>query len=62
MKDAIIGHRQTLEQLYHAIASNRVAGAYLFVGIANVGKETIALHFAKTINRPNTPNLSLIHI
>ncbi|MCE2396804.1 DNA polymerase III subunit delta', partial [Candidatus Poribacteria bacterium] len=50
MKDAIIGHRQTLEQLYHAIASNRVAGAYLFVGIANVGKETIALHFAKTIN------------
>ena len=50
MQDAIIGHRQTLEQLYHAIASNRIAGAYLFVGVANVGKETVALHFAKTIN------------
>ena len=50
MQDAIIGHRQILEQLYHAIASNRVAGAYLFVGVANVGKETVALHFAKTIN------------
>ena len=50
MRDAIIGHRQILEQLYHAIASNRVAGAYLFVGVANVGKETVALHFAKSIN------------
>ncbi len=50
MQDAIIGHHQILEQLYHAIASNRIAGAYLFVGIANIGKETVALHFAKTIN------------
>ena len=50
MQDAIIGHHQILEQLYHAIASNRVAGAYLFVGVANVGKETVALHFAKSIN------------
>ena len=50
MQDLIIGHQQILEQLYHAIASNRVAGAYLFVGVANVGKETVALHFAKSIN------------
>ncbi len=50
MQDGIIGHHQILEQLYHAIASNRVAGAYLFVGSANVGKETVALHFAKSIN------------
>ena len=50
MQDAIIGHHQILEQLYHAIASGRVAGAYLFVGVANVGKETAALHFAKSIN------------
>ena len=50
MRDAIIGHHQILKQLYHAIASNRVAGAYLFVGVANVGKETVALHFAKSIN------------
>lgn len=50
MQAPIIGHQQILEQLYHAIASNRVAGAYLFVGLANVGKETVALHFAKSIN------------
>ena len=50
MRDAIIGHHQILKQLYHAIASDRVAGAYLFVGVANVGKETIALNFAKSIN------------
>lgn len=50
MQDGIIGHQQILEQLYHAIASNRVAGAYLFVGTASVGKETVALHFAKSIN------------
>ncbi len=50
MQDAIIGHQQILEQLYHAIASNRIAGAYLFVGVPQVGKETVALHFAKSIN------------
>ena len=50
MRDAIIGHHQILKQLYHAIASDRVAGAYLFVGVANVGKETVALNFAKSIN------------
>ena len=33
MQDAIIGHQQILEQLHHAIASNRIAGAYLFVGL-----------------------------
>ena len=50
MRDAIIGHHQILKQLYHTIASDRVAGAYLFVGVANVGKETVALNFAKSIN------------
>ena len=50
MEGTIIGHDRILEQLYHAIASNRIAGAYLFVGVANVGKETVALHFAKSIN------------
>ncbi len=50
MKQPIIGHQQIIEQFHHAIVSNRVAGAYLFAGIANVGKETVALHFAKSIN------------
>jgi DNA polymerase-3 subunit delta' len=50
MQSPIIGHHQILQQLYHAIASNRVAGAYLFAGPAHIGKETVALHFAKTMN------------
>lgn len=54
MQQPVIGHQQIIEQLYHAIASNRVAGAYLFAGVANVGKETIALHFAKSINCPTS--------
>ncbi|MDE0185995.1 MAG: DNA polymerase III subunit delta' [Candidatus Poribacteria bacterium] len=50
MRSPIIGHEQIIEQLLHAIESNRVAGAYLFAGPANVGKETVALYFAKSIN------------
>ena len=50
MKQPIIGHQQIIEQFHYVIASNRVAGAYLFAGSANVGKETVALHFAKSIN------------
>lgn len=50
MQSRIIGHEQIIEQLLHAIESNRVAGAYLFAGPANIGKETVAIYFAKTIN------------
>ena len=50
MQNSIIGHQQIIEQLHHAMQSNRVAGAYLFVGPANVGKETVALYFTKSIN------------
>lgn len=50
MQDTIIGHENIIEQLHHAIQSNRIAGAYLFVGPASVGKETVACHFAKSIN------------
>lgn len=50
MEQSIIGHDQIVEQLLHAIESNRVAGAYLFAGPANIGKETAALYFAKSIN------------
>lgn len=50
MQSPIIGHEQIIEQLRHAIVSNRVAGAYLFSGPANIGKETVALYFAKSIN------------
>lgn len=50
MQHSIIGHDQIIEQLLHAIESNRVAGAYLFAGPANIGKETVARYFAKSIN------------
>ena len=50
MEQSIIGHDQVVKQLSHAIESNRVAGAYLFTGPANIGKETVALYFAKSIN------------
>ena len=50
MQKPIIGHQQILQQLQHAIATERVAGAYLFAGPAHVGKETVAAHFAKTLN------------
>ena len=50
MEQPIVGHEQIITQLHHAIQSNRIAGAYLFAGATGVGKEAIAIHFAKSIN------------
>ena len=50
MEQPIVGHEKIIAQLHHAIQSNRIAGTYLFVGPAGVGKETVAIHFAKSIN------------
>ena len=49
MKNPIIGHQQIVEQLQHTVASDRIAGAYLFVGPVGVGKETVARYFAQLI-------------
>ena len=49
MKNPIIGHEQIIEQLEHTVASDRIAGAYLFVGPSGVGKETVARYFAQLI-------------
>ena len=49
MKYPIIGHNQIIEQLQQTVASERIAGAYLFVGPTGVGKETIARYFAQLI-------------
>ena len=46
----IIGHQQIIKQLQHAVDIDHIAGAYLFAGMSNVGKETVALYFAKSIN------------
>lgn len=49
MQNLIIGHQQIVEQLQHTVASDRIAGAYLFVGPTGVGKETVARYFAQLI-------------
>ncbi len=49
MQNSIIGHQQIIEQLQRTVASGRIAGAYLFVGAAGVGKETVARYFAQLI-------------
>lgn len=48
-QNTIIGHQQIVEQLRRTVASGRIAGAYLFVGAAGVGKETVATYFARLI-------------
>ena len=49
MQNSIIGHQQIIEQLQRTVTSGRIAGAYLFVGPAGVGKETVARYFAQLI-------------
>ena len=49
MQNPIIGHQQIVEQLQHTVASDRIAGAYLFVGPTAVGKKTVARYFAQLI-------------
>ncbi len=49
MQNPIIGHQQIVEQLQRTVASDRIAGAYLFVGPTSVGKETVARYFAQLI-------------
>ncbi|MEI6089236.1 MAG: hypothetical protein WCR42_02180 [bacterium] len=46
--DNIIGHEKTKEIFQHAILSNKLAGAYLITGIAGIGKDALAIEFAKT--------------
>ncbi|RKU39290.1 DNA polymerase III subunit delta' [Candidatus Poribacteria bacterium] len=49
MQNPVIGHQHIIEQLQRTVASNRIAGAYLFVGPTGVGKETVARYFAQLI-------------
>ena len=49
MRTQIIGHQKILDQLQHTVASGRIAGAYLFVGPAGVGKERVARYFSQLI-------------
>ena len=45
----IIGHQQLVAQLQRTVESGRIAGAYLFVGPAGVGKEKVAHYFSRLI-------------
>ncbi len=49
MQNVILGHQNIITQLQNAVASERIAGAYLFSGVQGVGKETVALYFANLI-------------
>lgn len=46
----ILGHAKPIGILQNAIQHNRMAHAYLFHGMAGVGKLTLALNFAKALN------------
>ena len=46
----IIGHQKNIEYLQNTLLMNRVAQAYLFAGPPNVGKEFVAVTFAKALN------------
>ena len=49
----IIGHQREQKILNNAILGNRIASAYLFVGIDGIGKDAIALEFAQILNCMN---------
>ena len=49
MQNPIIGHQQIVAQLQQTVASDRIAGAYLFVGPTGIGKETVARYFSQLI-------------
>ena len=46
----VIGHQKNIEMLQKALKNDRIARAYLFAGSANVGKEFVALTFARALN------------
>lgn len=51
--DNILGQERVKKILSNAIVNNRVSSSYLFTGIEGIGKEFIAIEFAKTFNCPN---------
>jgi len=46
----VIGHQKNIEMLQNALRNGRIARAYLFAGSVNLGKEFVAITFAKALN------------
>lgn len=46
----VIGHDKIVESLKNAISSGRIANAYIFSGPTELGKEFVAINFAKSLN------------
>lgn len=46
----VIGHKEVVEKLKNALRSGRIANAYIFAGPEGVGKEFVAINFAKALN------------
>ena len=46
----VIGHEETVKKLKNALRSGRIANAYIFSGPEGVGKEFVAINFAKALN------------
>lgn len=46
----VIGHSDVIDKLRNIMKSNRIANAYIFSGPSDVGKEFVAINFAKALN------------
>ena len=49
----IIGQKKVKNLLQRAIIENKIANSYCFIGIDGVGKEAVAIEFARTVNCEN---------
>lgn len=49
----IIGQERVKQILQNAFVHNRIASSYLFIGNEGIGKDAVAIEFAKLLNCPN---------